>query len=372
MHRSAHIILMTDGITQPENFGPLLMKLRDAHITVATVALGADADRKLLAQISTATGGHAYVTDNAHDLPKIFTKETQLSAKPVRVHGSLRVSLNSDSTIIRSLLGKTLPKVLGNVVVTTKPGAEADLVASGEKSSIDPALSEWQIGAGRVVAWTPGLGGPWGEAWLAEPPLWNDTVRWLDRGVQVPSLTPVADPASSSELEIDLAGAGTAALATTGISGTLVDRAGHRRAITFAPAGSATYLAHVPGLKAGVYTFALASSGTTAMSSSGELAVPYPREFSPATATVSPLGELVRQTGGRIVDPNKIGTLLDNGHTLEQLLTLLALLCFSAGVAVRLVPGRSRRPGTDSRDTAIEARRSSASRVMEPHDSIKD
>ena len=87
-----HIILMTDGISQPENYAPLLAQLRQARITVATVALGADADRKLLAQIAAATGGHAYVTDNAHELPKIFAKETPVAAKPVRVRGRLAVS----------------------------------------------------------------------------------------------------------------------------------------------------------------------------------------------------------------------------------------------------------------------------------------
>ncbi len=40
-----HIILMTDGISQPANYAPLLAQLRREHISVATVALGADADR---------------------------------------------------------------------------------------------------------------------------------------------------------------------------------------------------------------------------------------------------------------------------------------------------------------------------------------
>jgi len=47
-----HIILMTDGISAPANYEPLLGKLKAAHISVATVALGSDADRPLLAQIA--------------------------------------------------------------------------------------------------------------------------------------------------------------------------------------------------------------------------------------------------------------------------------------------------------------------------------
>ena len=79
---------MTDGISERADYGPLLQSIRADHIAVATVALGADADRGLLKQIAQATDGHAYATDNAHELPHIFVKETQLSAKPVQVRGA--------------------------------------------------------------------------------------------------------------------------------------------------------------------------------------------------------------------------------------------------------------------------------------------
>ena len=107
-----HIILMTDGISQPANYAPLLAQLRRAHITVATVALGADADRALLAEIAAGTGGRAYVTDNARELPKIFVKETQLSAKPVRVTGHLSVQLGQRQRG-RALVDRQAPAAAG-------------------------------------------------------------------------------------------------------------------------------------------------------------------------------------------------------------------------------------------------------------------
>jgi Ca-activated chloride channel homolog len=354
-----HIILMTDGITPPANYTSLFAELRAAHISVATVALGSDADRTLLTQISTATGGHAYATDNAHDLPKIFAKETQLSAKPVRVRGHLAVSLSSDSAVVRSLLRGGLPAVSGNVVTTVQIGAQADLIATGAKSTTDPALAEWQIGAGRVVAFTPGLGSPWGAAWLARPSLWNDAIRWLERGVQVPALTPVADPDSSSELEIDLATAGAAALGVTGVSGTLTDAAGASSSVQFSAAGPALYTANVAGLPPGVYSFSLATSGAASLRSSGEVAIPYPDEFSPVPAEVSPLAELVHQTGGRVTAVSDLGPVLGGEHNLAQLLTLVALVFFLAGVALRLLPGRRLRPQAEF---TVRRRRGAASR----------
>ncbi len=361
--KERHIILMSDGISQPENYAPLLAQLRQARITVATVALGADADRKLLGQIAAATGGHAYVTDNAHDLPKIFAKETQLAAKPVRVRGRLGVTLSSDSPVVRSLVRGALPAVRGNVVVTVKPGAQADLVASGKKSTANPALAEWQLGQGRVVTWTPGVGAPWGAAWNSRSGLWNDAVRWVQRGATTPALTPVADPGSSDELRIDLSDAGAAGLGVTSISGTLTDGAGHRRSVRFTPVGPASYSAKVTGLVPGVYRFSLASSGSSALSATGEVSVPYASELSPNPALTSPMGELVRQTGGRIVGAAGVGSLLARGHDLARLLTLVALICFLLGVAVRLLPARSGRSRVGvEREFIARRRRSPASR----------
>jgi hypothetical protein len=268
------------------------------------------------------------------------------------------VSVGSDSPIVRSLLPGALPPVRGNVVVTLKQGAQADLVASGMKSTTDPALAEWQIGQGRVVAWTPGIGAPWGAAWLARESLWNDVIRWAQRGAAAPALTPSAAPGSSGELEIDLSRAGAKALGVSAISGTLTDGAGHRRAVTFTPAGPATYAAKLAGLGPGVYSFLLASFGQSALRETGEVAVPYSPEFSPNPASVSPIGELVRQTGGTIVGATQADTLFAASYDLGRLLTLAALVCFLAGVAVRLLPSRFGRR-VDLRDALIARRQRS-------------
>ena len=298
-----HMILMTDGISAPANYAPLYATLRRDHISVATVALGSDADRALLKQISTVTGGHAYVTDDAKQLPGIFVKETQLSAKPVRVAGHLKVLVSSDSPVVRSLAGKPLPTLTGNVVVGLKSGAQADLVASNKGSETDPALAQWQIGAGRVVTWTPGLGTAWAGTWLRESSLWNDAVRWAQRAVTAMPLVPETVEGSSDALQIDLSDAGAAALGVTGIAGTLTGIDGVRRPIDFTQVGPALFQAQVASFPASVYRFDLTTRGTDVLRASGELALPYPSEYSPVSVTTSPMGLLVAQTGGRLLAP---------------------------------------------------------------------
>jgi Ca-activated chloride channel homolog len=343
--KQRHMILMTDGISQPANYAPLLAQLRQAHISVATVALGAEADRSLLAEIAAGTGGHAYATDNASQLPRIFVKETQLSAKPVRVTGRLSVQLASDSPIVRSLIGKGLPTLRGNVVVQLKSGAQADLLAGDANSQADPALAEWQTGAGRVVTWTPGLDSDWAGAWLGETALWNDAVRWSERGVAPSPLTPRALGGASGVLQIDLASAGAAALGVSAIDGTLTGAGGVARSVAFEPVGPSLYQADVASLPAGVYRFSLETVGAVRQSATGEVAIPYPAEYSSVSARVSPMAQLVAQTGGRILAGGDVDALASRKRSLWRVLALCALVVFLLGVAGRMLSGSARRSG---------------------------
>ena len=124
-----HIIMLTDGISQPHNYSRLLKELKRNHIAVATVALGTDVDPVLLRTISEATGGNYYATKRARDLPKIFVKETRLSAEPVQINGLQDVLPQGSSPVVRSLVGVKLPSLKGNVVTRLRPGAQVDLIA---------------------------------------------------------------------------------------------------------------------------------------------------------------------------------------------------------------------------------------------------
>jgi Ca-activated chloride channel family protein len=343
--KERHMILLTDGISEPANYKPLLARIRSDHISVATVALGSEADRSLLAEIAAGTGGRAYVTEKASELPKIFVKETQLSAKPVRVNGRLSVQLTNDSPIVRSLIGRSLPSLRGNVVTQLKNGAQADLLASDAASQVDPALAQWQIGSGRVVAWTPGLDSDWASDWLGESALWNEAVRWTERGVEPSPLTPQALGGASDPLQIDLASAGTAALGVSAIEGTLTDASAGAgaaaRPIQFEPVGPSLYDANVASWSPGVYRFELHTVGTVRQTSTGELAIGYPAEYSPVTARVSPMAQLVAQSGGQILSAGRPGALASPEHALWRVLALAALLTFLTGVAGRML-SRSR------------------------------
>ncbi len=342
-----HMILITDGIGQPENYLPLLRELRRFHVGVATIALGADADRGLLSYIARVTGGHAYVTDSAGQLPRIFAREARIAVQPVAVAGTVAVAPGGGSPVVRSLAGRALPPLGGDVVTALKEGALAALLARGPGGSWDPALAQWQVGLGRVVTWTPGLGDPWARSWAGETALWNDVVRWAERGASGPALAPTVVAGSPPVLRLDLAPAGAVAFGVSSITGRLTGSGGAVRRLRFTEVGPGWYQAGPGPLPAGVYRYALEARGPLALTASGELAVPYSEEYLPRPPGESSLYQLVARTGGRVLaagDPQ----VLTGGGWLSAwgALAVCALAIFLGGAIVRLLW----RPGGDGPD----------------------
>jgi Mg-chelatase subunit ChlD len=75
--KAKHVILLSDGDTQPADFQRLARRMGDANITVTTVAIGAEADRALLENIATWGKGRHYYAESADSVPQIFLQETK-------------------------------------------------------------------------------------------------------------------------------------------------------------------------------------------------------------------------------------------------------------------------------------------------------
>ena len=332
-----HLILMTDGISQPENYAPLLQQLRRDHVQVATVALGSDADRSLLRRIAQATGGHAYVTDNARQLPGIFAKETAFAVKPVRVHGPVAVRPGTDSPVVGSLAGQALPPLGGNVITTLAPGALADLLGRGPGRSLNPVLAQWQVGLGRVVTWTPGVGAPWALAWSTRTPLWNQMVRWVERAPAAPAVSPSVILGSPPQLQVDLAGAGTSGLAVTTVGAALATAGGTGRTLRLVEVAPLIFRADLTGVASGVHPVRL-SFGGRLPALSGRVVVPYPSEYRPQPGDATGLGQLAVQTGGRLLSATDPAVLTRGGWVgVWWWLALAAAALFLASALGRLL-----------------------------------
>jgi uncharacterized membrane protein len=359
--KERHIILLTDGISEPGSYAKLLPGLKKGKISVATVALGAEADFNLLKQIAADTGGNYYATENARELPKIFDKETRLNTRTVRLRGEIGVSAGEPSPITGSLVGEHLPPLGGNVVTELKPGAEAALLGQDKNHPPDPVLAQWQYGSGRVAAWTPGLTPEWAGEWLGHERLFQDAGRWVERGVAPPPLTPSLAPADQRTLEVVPTGGRGASIVLETLEGTLTSPAGKSIPLRFEEAAPGRWTAPLPALPAGEYEYALVSEGAGALT--GTLAIPYPAEFRLGRIDTTPLGPLATAAAGSTLSATDPGAIEGTSHRIWWLFAALALACFLIGAGLRLLAR-----GWGGEDDEPSNRQDSTDREPDPAD----
>jgi Ca-activated chloride channel homolog len=333
--KERHIILLTDGISEPGSYAKLLPGLKKGHISVATVALGAEADFNLLKQIAADTGGNYYRTENARDLPKIFDKETRLNTRTVRLRGQIGVSAGDPSPITGSLVGEHLPPLGGNVVTELKPGAEAALLGQDKNHPPDPVLAQWQYGGGRVAVWTPGLTPEWAGEWLEHERLFQDAGRWVERGVATPPLTPSLVPGNQREIEVVPTDAEGRSIVLESLEGTLHSSSGKIVPLSFEESAPGRWTAPLPSLPAGEYTYGLASEGAGSLT--GDLAIPYPAEFRLGRIDTTPLGPLAAATGGTTLSATDPGVIEGSSHRIWWIFAALGLALFLLGAGLRLL-----------------------------------
>ena len=161
-----HIILLTDGQDEYNNYDDLILKINEAGITVSTVAVGADADTETLQHLAEACGGRYYYTDVNNSIPRIFAQEVYLSTMTYLVNEEFYPVLTSSNRMTEGIFDDGIPALYGYVATTAKETADVIL----ESENGDPVLATWQYGLGKTVAWcSDGT-----NEWTAEFALWED------------------------------------------------------------------------------------------------------------------------------------------------------------------------------------------------------
>ncbi len=186
--RYKHIILMSDGNSLVESdYNPLLAKIEQDRITLSTIAIGSDADLKLMQTLAQRGKGKYYYTDQAAQIPEITTRETRVVSGSSTVDSVFQPQVASDSPLLESVVASKLPTLSGYVVTTPKTGAQVAL----QSDRRDPILVHWNYGLGRVVAWTSDLTYNWAGDWLSWPgdsQFWSQVVDWGLRSPNNPDL----------------------------------------------------------------------------------------------------------------------------------------------------------------------------------------
>ncbi|MBI2918352.1 MAG: VWA domain-containing protein [Chloroflexi bacterium] len=171
-----HIILLTDGQSQPGDYQGLLSAMQEHDITLSTIAVGQDADAYLLEWLAQEGQGRFYYTDRASDIPRIMTDETRLASSHAIIEEPVQPLVAGNSPVL-TVTGGQFPMLGGYVVTQTKGAAQAVLVSSRG----DPLLAQWQYGLGRAIAWTSDSEGRWTAGlnnWERGGTFWSALVDW--------------------------------------------------------------------------------------------------------------------------------------------------------------------------------------------------
>ncbi len=159
-----HVILLTDGQGESRNYRDIIREYTDAGVTLSTVAVGGDADARLLEQLAENCGGRYYYSDMASDIPKIFAQEVFLSGDTYLQNGLFHLAVDGGNEITEGLFEEGWPGIYGYVSATPK-NASSVLIAS-EKD--DPLLSVMQYGLGHTVAWNTDVTNEWTAGFAGE------------------------------------------------------------------------------------------------------------------------------------------------------------------------------------------------------------
>jgi len=196
-----HIILFADAADAEEKATDagsaldLASAMLGSRITTSVVALGRekDSDVEFLRSLSERGGGRFYLTDNALNLPRLFSIEAMRATQSSAVERPFFASAAAPSDLTTGVSWPESPLLLGFNKTELKPGA--DLLLQTEDGY--PLLAVWRSGLGRAAAFTSDIKNRWGSEWQTWPEagkFWSQLARGLARPQESGKLTSVVEP----------------------------------------------------------------------------------------------------------------------------------------------------------------------------------
>ncbi len=206
-----HIVVMTDGLSQPADYPGLLARIRAEGITVSSVSIGKGAERELVAEIARLGSGTFHATDDFAALPSILSQEAMLlSGAPIEERRTQPLWASRSEPFLRGL-PETMPPIDGFVLTTPKPEATLSMAVLDSKNEAMPLLASWRHGNGSVLALATDAVGPWSAAWQQLPgysALWSQALRQFLPPVDRSDLTvTLAERGDGIEARVTVAGA---------------------------------------------------------------------------------------------------------------------------------------------------------------------
>lgn len=390
--RIRHIILLADGSDAEEQLDSvqLAAQMAQEKITISTVAIGGGPDVPFLQQVARTGKGGFYLTESAHDLPKIFTKDALLASRSLLVDERFTPRVDSGAEPLAGVTVEGVPPLLGYVATTAKARSQQAMMTHRG----DPLLATWQYGVGRALAFTSDARARWAAHWMSwdgYPSLWAQNVRWIMRrsrpadwqaALTISSGKAVVSANAVDEKGNPIGGLNLQArMALPG--GQLVEK-------TLEQVGPGRYETEIPASAAGDYVVNVVErGGSEGGQDLAAASLAYPEEYR-LEETNAPLLRRLSQTSGGRFDPDPASLYGDVPRTqrsytdLWRLLIYAALVLLPVDVAVRRlvltredvaevaervrarIPGRRRRVPAARPATSSALLRSKQARSSQP------
>ncbi len=184
MNIRQHVVLISDGITEEQNFVPLVKDMADHDITVSTVAIGIAANQRFMQKLKNAGKGEFYHVKDVKTLPNIILEDIEDSLKNVNViHSDFKPRVFEEHPIINGIDPEGLPVLKSYSLSKLKPSAYKPLTTNFRNTE-DPILATWVNGLGKVSVLLSGLRAGWhgaGTEWKQFGTLWSQFIRWTSR-----------------------------------------------------------------------------------------------------------------------------------------------------------------------------------------------
>ena len=301
-----HVILLSDGQSSYSGIPQLVDEMAANKITVSAVGVGGGADRTLLQMIAERGNGRFYHTDDANNIPKIFTKETTQVARSALVEEAVMVRVAKQASVLRGIDWGSVPYLRGYVATKAKPTSEVLLVSDyGE-----PILAIWRLGLGKTAAFTSDVKNRWAVEWLRWPgyaQFWSQLVREVMRHRIQRSFDMQARMRHGQVwVSVDAIDRTDRFINGLDSSVTVLDPRvpGFKQTVRLHQRAAGRYEAMLPLRRYGAFLLRATHrvDGKVVAQSLTSLSVPYPKEYTDLVQDQALLARAARVTGGA-VDP---------------------------------------------------------------------
>jgi len=181
-----HVVILTDGETggTAAMYYDLVASMhRQGGVTVSAIAIGNEANVRLLDALTQYGGGALYQTSSAESLPQLVLQDVGRHSEEHKtmVEKDFVPQASSSDPILKSFGGRALPAIRGYVSTELKPGATLDAYVNREGRR-EPLIASTRYGAGKTLAVTTDGGGRWASPWVRTnvfSTLWDRMLEWM-------------------------------------------------------------------------------------------------------------------------------------------------------------------------------------------------